>query len=185
MSLIVFCGVSCAGKTTLMRALSRSYGWNFIRVATTRQIRPGESEKFHISLHEFKESERRGNFLKVNYVFGQYYGTLLEDIELSAERGGVYMLDWPIGLIDGIWEYADHIFIIMLKSESQLLWQIRKSGRSERISSILREYRSDYNNESLAMIAARGNAKVSILVNEPNGGDGVMEEICRRTLKKI
>jgi guanylate kinase len=57
--------------------------------ATTREPRPGENENdYHfISEDEFKERLNRGEILEYSLAYGNYYGTLKEDVEYAMNIG--------------------------------------------------------------------------------------------------
>lgn len=91
-------GPSGAGKGTLIRELLRHVPEVEVTVsATTRDRRPGEVDgrEYHfLSPEEFFQRIERGEFLEhVTYVSGRRYGTLRSELERSAAKGHVALLE--------------------------------------------------------------------------------------------
>lgn len=100
MSLLVLCGKTCSGKTTLQYHIDK-FGINKIVTYTTRPMRKGEIDKVtynFIDKDKFLELEKNGFFAETtSYTVASgdtwYYGTAKEDIE----KGGCIILN-PNGL---------------------------------------------------------------------------------------
>lgn len=110
MKRIILCGGSCTGKTTLKHALvdtgikpSVSY--------TTRAMRHGEIDgvdyKF-ISEKDFNSLVDLGFFFEYDNIFGDYYGTALEDFM----KCGVFILT-PVAIKKMKDEHLNDEFIII------------------------------------------------------------------------
>jgi len=88
---IVMSAPAGTGKTTLARMLIDEFPSVCESVScTTRPIRPGEipDKDYHfMSVADFEEREKRGEFLEHATVFGHHYGTLKEHVEKKLHQG--------------------------------------------------------------------------------------------------
>ena len=76
--LIVLCGPSGVGKSTISRALAERMNVWYTVSATTRPRRPGEDKGKtyeHVDLKEFYRRLDNDEFLEYAHVYGDYYGT--------------------------------------------------------------------------------------------------------------
>ncbi|MBO6575707.1 MAG: hypothetical protein JJ896_11950 [Rhodothermales bacterium] len=89
-------GPSGVGKTTLRQAL-RARDGRFENVAafTTRPIRPGDSDRLHISDQEMDRLISSEHCIGVNDVYGARYATPVRPITDVVRQGKVAVLDWP------------------------------------------------------------------------------------------
>jgi len=98
--LFVLSSPSGAGKSTIARLLLASdAGLEMSVSATTRPIRPGESEglDYHfVDLAGFKAMAAAGDFLEWAHVFGHRYGTPRAPVDaiLSRGRDVLFDIDW-------------------------------------------------------------------------------------------
>lgn len=139
--LVIFYGTSCSGKTTIMKTLCNKYGWHFITTYMTRPQRDGEFEKITVSKDELEQNNRNGKFLFVNHCFDSYYATPLSEIEYASNnKKEFWCLDFPIDK-RGVFDKFPHYEIMLLpENEKQLISQINKSNRNDRLEKILDEY---------------------------------------------
>lgn len=101
-TLYIISAPSGAGKSSLIQALLKTQPVNDIRISishTTRSMRPGEIDGEHyyfISVDEFKQLIKQNAFLEYAEVFGNYYGTSLEAINIMLNKGiDVFLdIDW-------------------------------------------------------------------------------------------
>ena len=104
--LIVFSAPSGSGKTTIVRALLKRPELNlaFSISATSRPLRGEEvdgKDYYFLSQKEFEQNIRDGAFLEWEEVYpGQYYGTLLEEVNRLLEEGKNVVFD--IDVIGGL-----------------------------------------------------------------------------------
>ena len=67
--LVLFVGVSGAGKTSVMQYLRDNFGWKLVPTVTTREERQGETDKVCVSLSIFHKIETNGVFyLSIVYM---------------------------------------------------------------------------------------------------------------------
>ncbi|KTD22603.1 guanylate kinase [Legionella londiniensis] len=99
-SLFIVAAPSGGGKTSLVKKLVSALDNIEISIShTTRQKRPGEQsgvDYFFVSEEEFKDMIDAGAFVEYARVFGQYYGTSVEQIQdrLQAGIDVVLDIDW-------------------------------------------------------------------------------------------
>lgn len=96
--LIVISAPSGAGKTTITkRILGQHPGELMFSVsATTRQMRPGERDGvdyFFLSREKFEELIKLGGLIEHEEIFGNYYGTPVEEIERAKLMGKSLLFD--------------------------------------------------------------------------------------------
>ncbi len=96
--LIIFSAPSGAGKTTIVHWLmSRVPGLAFSVSATSRRIRPGETDgkDYHfLSVDDFKQKIRANAFVEWEEVYeNQFYGTLISEVERLRNEGKHVVFD--------------------------------------------------------------------------------------------
>lgn len=95
--LIVISAPSGAGKTTLARYLLTKYpNFKFSISATTRKPRLNEingKDYFFFTKEEFQNLIREGKFIEYEEIFGNYYGTLKNQVEYALPKGEVIIFD--------------------------------------------------------------------------------------------
>ena len=101
--LVILSSPSGAGKTSIARALvKRNENFLFSISATTRKKRPGEvngREYDFLTVDQFKQKIKEGQFLEHAKVFGNLYGTPLQAVRDSISQGKsvVFDVDWQGG----------------------------------------------------------------------------------------
>jgi len=90
-SLVIVSAPSGAGKTTLVKALTKAMSEVCVSISyTTRSMRPEEQDgvDYHFVSHdEFKAMLREGVFLEHAQVFGNFYGTSRVWVEETRHKG--------------------------------------------------------------------------------------------------
>ena len=98
--LIILSSPSGAGKSTLARRLMNWDKSLFFSVSsTTRKIRKGEEhgkDYFFIGDSKFKQQVSDGDMLEHAHVFGKFYGSPREPVELAISNGQdvLFDIDW-------------------------------------------------------------------------------------------
>jgi guanylate kinase len=101
--LVILSSPSGAGKTSIARALVEgNENFLFSVSATTRKSRPGElnGREYHfLTVDEFRQKINDGQFLEHAKVFGNLYGTPLQDVRDSISQGKdlIFDVDWQGG----------------------------------------------------------------------------------------
>ena len=90
---------SGAGKTTLVKKISRNKNFSISISHTTRQPRPNEKngkDYFFISKNSFKKLIKKGEFLEHAKVFDNYYGSSKDLVTKKLKQGKnvVFDIDW-------------------------------------------------------------------------------------------
>ena len=90
---------SGAGKTTLVRKISKNKNFSVSISHTTRLPRPNEidgKDYFFISKNKFKKLIKKGEFLEYANVFDNYYGSSKEIVISKLKQGKniVFDIDW-------------------------------------------------------------------------------------------
>jgi len=94
---VVISAPSGAGKTTIAHAILRAHPTlRFSVSATTRPIRDGEKEGrdyFFLSNDEFRRRIDAGEFVEWEEIYGNYYGTLRQEVDRALEQGQHILFD--------------------------------------------------------------------------------------------
>ena len=98
-AMIVFSSPSGAGKTTLVKLISRNRNYITSVSHTTRSPRKNEDngiDYFFVSIKQFERLINDNEFLEYAKVFGNYYGTSKKNIINKLEDGKniVFDIDW-------------------------------------------------------------------------------------------
>ena len=101
--LVILSSPSGAGKTSIARALVKgNENFLFSVSATTRKSRPGEvngREYDFLTVDQFRQKIKEGQFLEHAKVFGNLYGTPVQAVRDSISQGKsvVFDVDWQGG----------------------------------------------------------------------------------------
>ena len=119
-NLIVLSAPSGTGKTTICKALlKRNKNWKFSVSATTRPPRDGEvdgKDYIFMSNQKFDHYAKFGDFLEWEWVHGNKYGTLVEELEDVIDNNEVLLLDIDVkGGCNIMEEYPDNTFSIFIE----------------------------------------------------------------------
>jgi guanylate kinase len=98
---IIFSAPSGSGKTTIVKYILQNFpSIQFSISATTRQIRPGETngKDYHfISVEEFKSKIENDEFIEYEEVYpGLFYGTLKSEVQKIWNDGGIVIYDMDV-----------------------------------------------------------------------------------------
>jgi guanylate kinase len=141
--IVVFCGPSGAGKTTVLRGvMAQIPELSFYVSATSRALRGNEIngvEYFFLSPEEFKQRVTNGDFLEWEEVYKDtYYGTLKSEIDRIHTEGKVPVSDIDVKGAMHIKEmYGDNALIVFVKTPIDLLHErliSRGTDSKEKIS---------------------------------------------------
>ena len=119
--LVILSSPSGAGKTSIARALVKgNENFLFSVSATTRKSRPGEvngREYDFLTVDQFRQKIKEGQFLEHAKVFGNLYGTPLQSVRDSISQGQnvIFDVDWQGGKqirSSSLSEFVISIFIL-------------------------------------------------------------------------
>jgi len=97
--MIILSSPSGAGKTTLVKKLSKLDNYEISISHTTRQPRPNETQDedyFFVNEEEFKRLIKNEEFLEYAKVFKNYYGTTRTPVidKLNKSKNVLFDIDW-------------------------------------------------------------------------------------------
>jgi len=131
--LIVISGPSGCGKTTIAHALLERHPETMFSVsATTRHKRPNEvygKDYFFLTRDEFEQKIERNELAEWEQIYGDYYGSLIREIEKSAIAGVPMLFDVDVkGALSIKKKYTDRAVLIFIKPPSLecLIERLRK-----------------------------------------------------------
>ncbi len=132
--LIVLCGPSGVGKSTISRALSERQHITYSISATTRHQRPGDEagKRYEfISRDEFFRRLDRNEFLEYAEVYGEYYGTPKAPVVAELNHGHDVLLEIDVqGALQVRYLYPDSLHIFILPpDEPTLMKRLKERGR--------------------------------------------------------
>ncbi len=150
-NLIVLSGPSGVGKGTVLRALLDDYRDICYSVsATTRKPRRGEVDGvdyFLISEEEFKELVEKNEFIEWAEVHNNYYGTPINYVEETLEKGNDVILEIDIqGARQIIDTYQEAVFVFLAPPSLEEL-KSRIYGRGTESEEVIKTRLNNANKE--------------------------------------
>lgn len=202
--LLVICGKSATGKTTLKQYLVENYGYDPIITCTTREQRIGEvngEDYDFVCLDEFNKMIDNEELIEYNFFVKGWYGTKKENINLNTNQ--IIILE-PNGVKE-LLKYYDYdpriiVFELYLCNEERYIRQIQRGDdineialRKEREFATFQkqftdnyvDYIVDVNNKTVnqlcddLLVKAFEKKKQCLLINSESD----LEEYLRRTKK--
>ena len=133
-TLLVLCGPSGVGKSTISRLLAENHGVTYIVSATTRPKKEGDEKGKiydHIEKQEFFRRLDNDEFLEYAQVYGDYYGTPKKAALDNMRAGRDVLLEIDVqGALQVRYQYADALMIFILPpDEPTLLQRLTDRGR--------------------------------------------------------
>jgi guanylate kinase len=176
--LIVLCGPSGVGKSTISRNLAERHRVTYIVSATTRPQRPGDEKGKtyeHLSTKDFFRRLDADEFLEYAQVYGDYYGTPKHPaLDLLAEGKDILLEIDVQGALQVRYQYPQCLAIFILPpDEPTLLHRLQARGRdsAEEISKRFRDAKREIH-------MAKGSRTFDYMVINDNL-DQAVEEIIR------
>lgn len=144
--LVVLCGPSGVGKSTIARRLAEELKLSYTVSATTRMKRPGDDNGKtyeHISKEEFFHRLDRDEFLEYAQVYGEYYGTPKHPALDHLADGRDVLLEIDVqGALQVRYQYPEALLIFILPpDEPTLLKRLNGRGRDSS-EEIAKRYRA-------------------------------------------
>lgn len=173
--LVIFFGVSCVGKTEIIRHFHSNHDWNVIPTYMTRKTRENEFEKVSVSNHEMDKLINSNFFWCVNDFAGNRYGTPYKHISKSqAKSSNIWCIDFPISESEKLTNLKFIPIIVIPESKEQLIRQIQISKRIDRKEQILNDLSNNYNKSVLEK-------HKHVVINR----EGALKNTCEEVLKII
>ena len=132
--LVVLCGPSGVGKSTISTRLQNDTGIRYAVSTTTRSERPGDDKgkKYdYVTTDEFFRRLDRDAFLEYAQVHGEYYGTPKRPTLDDLREGKDVLLEIDVqGALQVRYQYPDALLIFILPpDEPTLLSRLEKRER--------------------------------------------------------
>lgn len=127
---------SGAGKSTIARAILEAHPTlEFSVSATTRQVRNGEQEGrdyFFLTKEEFRRRIEAGDFVEWEEIYGNYYGTLREEVDTALEGGRHILFDIDVkGGLSIRNRYPESLLIFIRPPSLQVLRERLRDRKTE------------------------------------------------------
>jgi guanylate kinase len=122
--LIILCGPSGVGKSTLARAVMKEIDkFDFSISVTTRAPRLGEedgTDYYFLTEDNFRRKLKAGEFLETEEVYdGLWYGTLRSEVDRIHDKGRYVMFDVDVkGGVNIKKQYSEEALSILIKPPS-------------------------------------------------------------------
>lgn len=142
--LVIFSGPYGVGKTHFMSYLSQRYGYKIIPTYITRELRLNETEKIHLSKNDFEKLKSENQFLYLKEHFDEFYGIKKKDMDFACSDNNIWMIDFPIEKAIEIIEYQYKLIVILPIDEIQIIENLTKENRLNRIRVALNDYSYNY-----------------------------------------
>ena len=150
--MFVLSSPSGAGKTTLVRKISKNKNFKISISHTTRSPRPNEKngkDYFFISKGQFKKLIKKGEFLEHAKVFNNYYGSS-KNLVINKLRLGnnvVFDIDWQgtRQIRNKKLNYKLTTFFILPPSKNELLKRLikREKKNMKTVTKRMKEFKKD------------------------------------------
>jgi guanylate kinase len=142
--LIVLSAPSGCGKTTIAKAILTKYPTMLFSVsATTRPMRAGEvtgKDYFFLSNKEFEERIRSGDLVEWEEIYGNFYGTLKNEIQRALQQDYVMLFDVDVkGALSIQRHFPEDSVLIFIKPPSvEVLKKRLENRKTENLETLKR-----------------------------------------------
>ena len=130
--LYVVSGPSGAGKSTVCKEVRKILGINLSISATSRSPREGEIDGvdyYFLTVQEFEEKIKNGEFIEYAKVHNNYYGTLKSEVEKRLKNGEKIILEIDVQGGIQVKEKFPDAQLIFFKTETEEELERRLRGR--------------------------------------------------------
>ena len=139
--LIVFFGVSCAGKTSIIRQLNTIIKTSPINAYTTRPLRLYDVGRICVSLDQYEDLVQNGEIIWPVELYGHKYGISKSDINISLyDIHNIYTLDHRLVKNHELENISSVNFLVYPSTIEDLKRFIYTAKRTERSQQIITEY---------------------------------------------
>lgn len=144
--LVVLCGPSGVGKSTISTRLRDEMGIRYAVSTTTRRARPGDDKgkKYdYVTTDAFFRRLDNDEFLEYAQVYGEYYGTPKHPTLDDLAAGQDVLLEIDVqGALQVRYQYPDALLIFILPPDEPTLLSRLKTRASETADDITRRFRA-------------------------------------------
>lgn len=136
--LVILCGPTGVGRTTISKQLREMCGWEHLKWVTTREKRNFDDRVF-LSPNEFAVKKGNGDFFYDSIFENANYGLEKRYLIEAIDDERIWVTDVLPSTIDYFLSLKCVIVLIVPDSEKSLLLQISEAGRSERSNRAIQE----------------------------------------------
>jgi guanylate kinase len=134
--LVVISAPSGAGKTTIARTILEAHPTlGFSVSATTRPVREGEQEGrdyFFLTKEEFRRRIGAGDFVEWEEIYGNYYGTLRQEVDRALQGGRHILFDIDVkGGLSIRKRYPESLLIFICPPSLRVLHERLRNRKTE------------------------------------------------------
>jgi guanylate kinase len=144
--LIVLCGPSAVGKSTIGKRLEKDLGVLYCVSTTTRNERPGDDKGKrydYVTVDEFYRRLDADEFLEYAQVYENYYGTPKHPTLEELAAGHDVLLDIDVqGALQVRYQYPDALMIFILPPDEPTLLSRLNSRARDSAEDITRRFRA-------------------------------------------
>jgi guanylate kinase len=144
--LIVLCGPSGVGKSTISLRLQNDTGIRYAVSTTTRSKRPGDDKGKvydYASTEEFFRRLDHDDFLEYAQVYGDYYGTPKHPTLDDLQAGKDVLLEIDVqGALQVRYQYTDALMIFILPPDEPTLLARLNTRARDTADDITRRFRA-------------------------------------------
>ena len=144
--LIVLCGPSAVGKSTIGRRLENELGVSYCVSTTTRSERPGDDKGKrydYVTVEEFYRRLDADQFLEYAQVYDNYYGTPKHPTLDDMAAGKDVLLDIDVqGALQVRYQYPGALMIFILPPDEPTLLERLRGRARDSADDITRRFRA-------------------------------------------
>ena len=144
--LVVLCGPSGVGKSTISNRLQEQYGFEYIVSATTRPRREGDDKgkKYeYISTDEFLRRLDANDFLEYAQVYDYWYATPKKGAIVAMSAGRDVLLEIDVqGALQVRFQHPEALLLFILPPDEPTLLRRLESRARESDEEIRRRFRA-------------------------------------------
>ena len=134
--LAIFVGPSGSGKTTLMEQMCHRCDCVLLENFTTRDLRPHEQSRYHISVSEAQRLEEAGELEFLNEVYGNFYGVTRVRFEEALLSPQLYLFDIYWSHLYKVVHSVHCVVLFDEIDEVEINERLLADGRGERLSAV-------------------------------------------------
>lgn len=134
--LIIFAGITSAGKNTLMNEMIKTGGYYDVVTSTTRAPRENDGimevegvDYYFLSTEQAVENIKNGAYVEVANVHGRINGLLVDALGRGKNEGKTPIIDIDVQGVDNVKRLSDNVIAIFVVPPSYQEWIRRMRNR--------------------------------------------------------